>query len=396
MAVALPAAVVGSNGNRASLPPGALEGGLAAGNGQPAANEAVLASYPSLSPAQRAALFESWLSEFESARPQLFDRLLSERGGMPVLVRVRQDLLQELRDKPSWSGVEADLTQVLKSAFSGSTLEFRRIEPTASTSLLEKLVKYEAVHEIRNWRELQRRLEGDRRCYAFFHPEWPDEPLIFAEVALTRGLGDNIQRVLDPDSPVLRAESSNCALFYSITNCQPGLRGFAFGNALIVRVIETLRAELPQLHTFATLSPIPGFRSWLSALASCANRPEGIAEIVAELDRPGWLGDHRATGQLKARLMPLCAYYLLHAKHGAEPADSVARFHLANGARLRRVNWLSDVSQPGLARAAGLTANYLYSLPALQRMRNAYARTQRVSATRQLRCLSRRAGLTIF
>jgi malonyl-CoA decarboxylase len=358
-----------------------------------ASSPVTLDTYKSLSSLERTALFDRWVLECESARPPLFARWLSARGGIPVLVRVRQDLLLGLPDNPSWSTVEADLTRELKPAFTGASLEFRRIESTAPTALLEKLVKYEAVHEIGGWRELQRRLAEDRRCYALFHSEWPEEPLIFAEVALTRGLGDNVQQVLDPDSPILPLDSADCAVFYSITNCQPGLRGFAFGNALIVRGIETLRTELPQLTTFATLSPIPGFTSWLKALAGSEQRPEGIAELLATLERPNWLQDQRASAQLKAGLMPLCAHYLLHAKQGADPADPVARFHLANGAGLQRVNWLSDVSRVGLVRSAGLTANYWYSLTELPRRRDAYARTRRVAATRRLRYLSRRAGL---
>jgi malonyl-CoA decarboxylase len=344
-----------------------------------------LENYRSLSLPERGALFDRWVLDEESDRRRRFAGLMSEGGGFPALVQARADLLTGLDANPTWSVVDADLTHILKSAVADAPLEFRRIERSASTSLLEKLIEYEAVHEIHNWNEFWRRLESDRRCFAFFHPDWPDEPLIFTEVALTRGLSANVQQLLDPGSPVLETEWSDAALFYSITNCQPGLRGFAFGNALLTRAIETLRTDLPQLTTFATLSPIPGFRSWLSALAVSAKPPDEIRELMVALEQPRWFDDHRVCARLKTQLMPLCAYYLLYAKRGADPADSVARFHLANGALLRRVNWLSDVSQTGLRRSAGLTASYLYSPDGLARSRDAYAVTRRVRASRPLR-----------
>ena len=349
----------------------------------------ILATYRLLSAPERGALFDRWGLEHESARQRRFAGLVSAHDGIPLLVQTRRDLLDGLEANPAWSGVEADVTRTLKSALSGARLEFRRIDGTASASLLEKLIEYEAVHEIRNRNELQRRLEADRRCYAFFHPEWPEEPLIFTEVALTRRLSANVQQLLDPGSPVLQADWTDCALFYSITNCQPGLRGFAFGNALIIRAIDTLRAELPRIATFGTLSPIPGFRSWLLDLAVTTKRPDGIGDLLATLDQPRWFNDQRVSARLKSQLLPLCAYYLLHAKRGTEPADSVARFHLANGARLWRVNWLSDLSRAGLTRSAGLTANYLYSPRTLQRSRDVYARTRRVRASRRLQRASR-------
>ena len=258
--------------------------------------------------------------------------------------------------------------------------------------VLNKLIHYEAVHQIHGWRDLWRRLETDRRCYAFFHPAWPGEPLVFTEVALTRGMSPKLQPLVDPTSPVIDAESCDCAMFYSITNCHTGLRGFAFGGALIGCVVDVLGAELPRLRTFATLSPIQGFRPWLSDLAKSRDRFPGIATMVAKLDVSDWFENTYATAELERELMPLCALYLLHIKEGTAPADPVARFHLANGARLRRVNWLSDVSPAGLRRSAGLTANYLYHPADLEGNAQAYATQRRVNATRQLERLARRAA----
>ena len=326
-----------------------------------------------------------------ASRRDLFFKLSTAREGIGFLVALRDDLLRGRGEHSSWGAVEADLTQVLEGAFSRDLLDFRRIDWTTPAPLLEKLTRHEAVHAIRDWRDLRRRLDADRRCYALFHPGWPEEPLIFTELALTRGLSANMQPLLDPDSPVLDAGSCDGATFYSISSCQPGLRGFALGNALISRVVDQLRVELPRLRTFATLSPIPGFRSWLSGLASPVDGASEVGALTAALDRPGWFEDARASAELEAALMPLCARYLLHVRQGGEPADPVARFHLGNGARLRRVNWLSDVSPEGLRRSAGLTANYVYHPTDRQRNLRAYATGRRIAASRELERLSRLA-----
>jgi malonyl-CoA decarboxylase len=293
-------------------------------------------------------------------RQELFLRINGARGGTSFLVDLRQHLLQGLGGHPSWAAVEADLARVLKGVFNRGLLEFHHIDCETPVPVLKKLIEYEAVHEIRDWCEMRRRLQADRRCYGFFHPAWPGEPLVFTEVALTRGMSTKVQPLLDPETPVLDADSCDCAIFYSITNCQQGLRGFALGQALIGRVLDHLRAELPRLTTFATLSPVPGFRPWLSALASSPDGSPVLAALMAKLNESDWSADPRVSRELEAELVPLCARYLLYAKHEGEPADPVARFHLANGARLERVNWLSDMSRAGMRRSAGLTANYVY------------------------------------
>lgn len=382
----------------------------------------VLASYASLAPAARAAFFYSLIHEFsadpvalqraaegyvrspsdatllglrragESPRQELFLRLNAAHGGTGLLVHMREHLLQGLRDHRSWAVVEADLNHVLKAIFNRGLLEFHQIDWETPAPVLEKLMQYEAVHAIHDWREMRRRLEADRRCYAFFHPAWPDEPLVFTEVALTRGVSTKVQPILDPESPVLETDTCDAAVFYSITNCQPGLRGFSFGNPLIGRVVDELRAQLPRLRTFATLSPIPGFRRWLSALVSSLENPSSVARLLAKVNSSGWSGDPTVAAELEHELLPLSARYLLHAKHGTDPADPVARFHLANGARLRRVNWLSDVSRAGMERSVGLTANYVYYPTNLERNCQTYGREHKINATPQLERLSRQAA----
>jgi malonyl-CoA decarboxylase len=382
----------------------------------------VLAGFVSLDSADRAAFFDALAREFstdpdvlqraaegyvrrpsdaallelkragDSPRSELFLRLNTACGGMGLLVHMREQLLQGLRDHPGWAVIESELAQVLKSIFNRGLLQFQHIDWDTPAPMLEKLIQYEAVHAIHDWREMRRRLETDRRCYALFHPAWPSEPLIFTEVALTRGVGTKVQPILDPASPVEDPRACDAAVFYSITNCQPGLRGLSFGGALIGRAVDELRAQLPRLRSFATLSPIPGFRPWLSALAGSLETPAKVIAVLAKINSGCWRYDQPAAADLEHDLLALCSHYLLHAKRGADPADPVARFHLANGARLRRVNWLSDLSRAGVERSVGLTANYIYSPTDLNRNSQAYAREHRVNSTRQLQRLSRQGA----
>ena len=322
----------------------------------------------------------------EPPRQELFRRLNLASGGTASLIEMRHRILRGLAEHPAWRPVAADLAHLLRSWFNGGFLEFRRIDSRTPPAVLENLMKYEAVHHIRDWRELRRRLQDDRRCFGFFHPALPDEPLVFTELALTAGLSAKVQPLLDPDSPVLDPQFRNCAMFYSISSCRDGLRGVSFGNALIRRVVDSLRREFPRLKTFATLSPVPGFRAWLTGAAREGN-PKGAA-IVARLSDMGWLGNAERSEELERELVPLCASYLLVAKRGQEPADPVARFHLGNGARLERLNWLGDTSEAGIDRSAGLTANYLYRLSEIERNHHAYVAEQKVIASRPVQRLS--------
>jgi malonyl-CoA decarboxylase len=288
---------------------------------------------------------------------------------------------------PSWAIVAEDLVHLFRSWFNGGFLEFRRIDWRTPPAVLENLIKYEAVHQIRDWRELRRRLQDDRRCFGFFHPALPNEPLIFTELALTAGLSEKVQPLLDPDAPVLDARSRRCAVFYSISSCHEGLRGVSFGNALLRRVVDSLKGEFPRLKAFATLSPVPGFRAWLTRAA--LDGDETRAGVIARLDEAGWRASAVRSEALEWELVPQCASYLLEAKSGQEPADPVARFHLGNGARLERLNWQGDTSAAGIDRSAGITANYVYRLSDLERNHHAYVSERKVIASPRIEKLAR-------
>jgi malonyl-CoA decarboxylase len=315
----------------------------------------------------------------ESPRQELFRRLNMAPGGTAALVALRRQLLAALPQHPEWVALDADLLHLLRSWFNRGFLVLKRIDWRSSAIVLEKLIQYEAVHEIKGWPDLHRRLESDRRCFAFFHPALPDEPLIFIEVALTRGMAGRVQPLLDVGAPLGDPQRARCAMFYSITNCQEGLRGVSFGNFLIKQVAEELRRELPQLRVFATLSPIPGFVKWLRA-----QKQPGLER----LGEPGW-HEAKDTGALAARLMPLCARYLVHAKRGDDPLDPVARFHLGNGARLERVHWLADTSPAGIDSSAGMMANYVYRLDQVEDNHELFVNEHRVIASRQIERLLR-------
>lgn len=332
----------------------------------------------------------------DGARQELFRRLNMAPGGTAMLVGLRRQLLRGLRRNPAWAAIDADLLHLFRSWFNRGFLRLERIDWRTSAIVLEKLIQYEAVHAIHGWDDLRRRLQGDRRCFGFFHPQLPDEPLIFIEVALTRGMSAAVQPLLDLASPVSDAGEADCAIFYSITNCQEGLRGTSFGNLLIKQVAEDLKREFPHLETFATLSPIPGFRRWLAQndtrvrLSMGPNGEERLA-LLAAIERDGW---HAGAGEpLRKLLTRLCAWYLVHAKQDGEPLDPVARFHLGNGAALERLNWLGDTSRAGMERAAGLMVNYVYRLDDVERNHERYFSEHAVVASREVEKLARKSPL---
>jgi malonyl-CoA decarboxylase len=322
----------------------------------------------------------------EPARQELFRRLNMAPGGTAALVEMRKTLLKGLRAHPAWKAIDFDLMHLLRSWFNRGFLRMERIDWRTPALVLEKLIDYEAVHAIRGWWDLRRRLEGDRRCFAFFHPQLPDEPIIFIEVALTRGMSAQVQPLLDKDAPVGSPLGADCAMFYSITNCQEGLRGISFGNLLIKQVAEELKREFPHLRRFATLSPIPGFRRWLGeARLSKEDRAQ-----LARIEDPAWhLGE--VPEPLQKLLSRLCAHYLLLAKQGPEPLDPVARFHLGNGAALERLNWMGDSSEQGMSRSAGLMVNYVYWLAELEKNHERYFREHFIAASPVIEKLAREA-----
>src|SRR5256885_4579645 len=285
----------------------------------------------------------------DSPRQEFFRRLNMAPGGTAALVDMRREVLKGVRAHPEWKLIDTDLLHLLRSWFNRGFLRLERIDWHTSAMVLEKLIQYEAVHAIQGWWDLRRRLEGDRRCFAFFHPQLPDEPIIFIEVALTHGMSAQVQPLLDKDSPVDSPLTADCAMFYSITNCQEGLRGISFGNLLIKQVAEELKREFPHLRRFATLSPIPGFRRWLGEVQLSAEH----RALLARLEDAAWhLGE--VPEALHKLLSRLSAHYLLLAKQGPEPLDAVARFHLGNGAALERLNWMGDSFQQGMSRAPRL------------------------------------------
>jgi malonyl-CoA decarboxylase len=302
------------------------------------------------------------------------------------MVELRGRLLRELYEHPHWEPIVADLERLLIAWFNRGFLELRRIDWRTSALVLEKLIRYEAVHQIQGWNDLRRRLEADRRCYGFFHPALPDEPIIFIEAALTRGMSTTVQPLLDPESPVLAPETADCAMFYSITNCQEGLRGVPFGSFLIKQVVEDLGREFPRIRKFATVSPVPGFREWING------KPE-LSDLRAKLDQAGWWENRVQSEALQKELVPWCARYLLHAKQEREPLDPVARFHLRNGARLEHINWLGDTSKAGMHRSAGIMVNYFYRLPDLERNHETYTRDYQVVAASEIESLAKRKTL---
>ncbi len=341
--------------------------------------------------------------------------------GLKFLVNMRADVRRLARSDSAFAGLDGDLRDLLASWFDVGFLELRRISWDEPASLLEKLIAYEAVHEIRSWDDLKNRLDSDRSCYAFFHPRMPDEPLIFVEVALVTGLAGNIQDLLDEAAPAADPETADTAIFYSISSAQAGLAGVSFGDFLIKRVVDDLKARLPNLTTFATLSPIPGFRKWLDprlaeggeglltdseiqGLERATGRIDGATALRNVLTQDGWLDDETLAAAVQAPLMRLCARYLLEerrvgtsdgrsgakgetaASEGAA-LDRVAHFHLTNGARVESLNWAADSSAKGLRQSAGLMVNYLYDLAEIEPNHERYMRAREVAAAAPVRNL---------
>ena len=373
-------------------------------------SEAVAAAYDAVraaaDPAARAAATARLRRALEPPRVRLLTQFTSLPDGMKFLVDMRAFLLGVMKTDPHLIALEADLKALLANWFDVGFLELRRIDWESPAALLEKLVGYEAVHEIRGWRDLKNRLDSDRRCYAFFHPRMPLEPLIFVEVALVQGLADSVQRLLDQKAPVLDSRAADTAIFYSISNCQRGLAGISFGNFLIKRVVDVLGAEFRNLRTFATLSPIPGFRRWLdgklrenepglltegeaaAVRALAPDLPDPAHALAAILARRGW---HRgpANRALDPILTRLCARYLLTEGRGKRAADPVAHFHLSNGARVERLSLLADTSDKGLKESAGLMVNYLYDPTKIEQYHEDYAGEGKRNASTAVRRLAR-------
>jgi len=304
--------------------------------------------------------------------------------GFKFLVNMRADLLPLIGADSKLAALEFDLKQILASWFDVALLDLVEINWNSPAAILEKLIEYEAVHRVSSWEDLKNRLDADRRVFAFFHHKMPTEPLIFVHVALVSGMSDNVQKLLDEKTPVFDTQKADTAIFYSISNAQKGLTGISFGNFLIKRVVSKLTAEMPHVKTFATLSPVPGFRAWLDPLVA-----KGAGELLTKEDiaklKPlsgDWHTDAKQAEKLKPLLMRLCSHYLLKEKKHARPLDPVANFHLFNGARLERLNWLGDNSSKGLKQSAGIMANYYYKLDEIDENHEAFAENGKIVASR--------------
>jgi malonyl-CoA decarboxylase len=360
-------------------------------------------------PAERATAKAALRRALEPPRLRLLTQFTTIPDGWKFLVDLRAFLLKTRRDDKLLAALEADLRGLLAAWFDIGLLELQRIDWNSPAALLEKLVGYEAVHEIRSWRDLKNRLDSDRRCYAFFHPRMPGEPLIFVEVALVQGLAGSVQRLLDEKAPVLDPREADTAIFYSISNCQEGLAGISFGNFLIKQVVEQLSTEFRNLKTFATLSPIPGFRAWLdenlaadhpglllsdeeaASLGSAMPAPSGEQSLAAILAKRGWWREVGLRKTAEPVLVRLCARYLLvEATNGGKRArDPVAHFHLSNGARVERINMLGDTSDKGAKESATLMVNYLYDPAKIEDWHEDYAGEGKRNASTTVRKLAR-------
>lgn len=327
----------------------------------------------------------------EPRRQELIRRLNLAPGGTAALVQMRETLLAQLADDGGLRDVDRDFVHLFASWFNRGFLVLRRIDWTTPAHILEKIIRYEAVHAIENWDDLRNRLApSDRRCYAFFHPQLVDEPLIFVEVALTREIPDAIAPLLDLDRRVIGAQDANTAVFYSISNTQKGLGGISFGNFLIKQVVEELKQDLPNLQTFVTLSPVPGFAGWLRRERESDDSFLDAAQkdTLTLLDQDGWWQDDATAGRLRDVMLTAAAHYFLVARDArGRQIDPVARFHLGNGARLEQLNFLGDLSEKGMQQSHGLMVNYLYALDEIESNHEAFAEKGTVAAAAAIRKL---------
>jgi malonyl-CoA decarboxylase len=351
------------------------------------AQEAIVGAAEAYRAEPSAAMLSALARVVEAPRQELFRRLNMAPGGTAALVEMRALLLEQVPDRPAWGAIDADLLHLFRSWFNRGFLLLERIDWHTPAVVLEKLIQYEAVHAIDGWDDLRRRLDQDRRCFAFFHPALPDEPLIFVEVALVQGMPDRVQPLLDRSAAVIDPADADTAVFYSISDCQPGLRGISFGNFLIKQVAAELQAERPNLRTFVTLSPVQGFRAWLAATSQLEDL---ASKLDAKLDGAA-AASFADDQELAGRLLPLCAAYLVQSRRDGQLRDPVARFHLRNGARLERINWAADLSPPGLAGSAGIMVNYLYRLDQVERNHEDFVNKGRVVRSRRVDALVRSA-----
>jgi malonyl-CoA decarboxylase len=351
------------------------------GHDQPRIDRAIAAWRQSPSDATAADLHAA----SEPRRLELFRRLNLAPGGTAALVRMREQLLDAMNHRDDLAVVDNDFVHLFSSWFNRGFLVLRRIDWSTSASVLEKIIRYEAVHEIGDWADLRRRIDPpDRRCYAFFHPALVDEPLIFVEVALTRAIPGAIAPILSDKRDPVEPKRATTAVFYSITNCQRGLTGVTFGAFLIKQVVEEVSRDIPSVDTFVTLSPAPNFAAWLNrerARSASVAIDKADREALAALDSDDWWRAPDIAERIREPFLRAAAWYYLRGRNGRGlPIDAVARFHLGNGARLERLDWLADTSERALKQSYGLMVNYRYDLDFIERNHEAYAQQRAVVA----------------
>lgn len=327
------------------------------------------------------------LGAAEPRRQELLRRINRVPGATGELVKMRAHLLRLLKDHPSFGRTDVDFQHLFGSWFNRGFLVPRRIHWQSPANILEKIIKHEAVHAIDDWDDLRRRVEPpDRCCYAFFHPAMPDDPLIFVEVALVKGVPGSVQAILTENREILSPDNADTAVFYSISNCQAGLRGVSFGNSLIKQVVEDLQAEVKSIGSFVTLSPMPGFSRWLRQSVTDQPNPLVAAEdidLAIESGELGMLADHPQWLRRQA------AAYLVSQKHrSGMPLDPVARFHLGNGAVIHDIHAGADLSANGVRQSCGLMVNYLYDLKKISQYHEGFADTHTVFTSRDVRTLA--------
>ena len=337
----------------------------------------------------------------EPRRQELLRRLNLAPGGTAALVAMREQLMDALERRKDLEPVDADFVHLFSSWFNRGFLVLRRIDWSTPAIVLEKIIRYEAVHEIRDWLDLRRRIDPpDRRCYAFFHPALVDEPLIFVEVALTPNIADAIAPILAVERAPLPPARANSAVFYSISNCQRGLAGVSFGHFLIKQVVEEICREMPRLSTFVTLWPVPGFAKCLARERANDGSPFLTADDrarLAALDLPAWWENKDTEDTVREPLLRAAASYFLAARTPrGVPVDPVARFHLGNGARLEQLDWLADTSPKGLEQSHGLMVNYLYDLDDIEKNHESYAASRTIVASNAVRRLARGAVVQLM
>jgi malonyl-CoA decarboxylase len=356
----------------------------------------IIAAYKAMEATERPAFFESLLKEFdvdnaaifaateryradpdfenlaaisravEAPRQKLFRRINMVANGTSTLVVMRSHLLQAQKTNKPLRAVDSDLRHLFISWFNKGFLEMQRISWDTPASVLEKIIQYEAVHAINGWDDLRNRLREDRTCFAFFHPAMPEDPLVFVEVAFTDELPTAIAPLLEQNRQPISPGEADTVVFYSISNCHPGLAGVSFGNFLIKQVVEEVRQQHPNIKAFVTLSPVPGFRKWLERANPGDLIEPGLLEKVKQPVNTV------VPAEVRDALMRLCAHYLLREKSGNLARDPVARFHLGNGARLHRLHWAADLAPKGKQQSAGIMVNYLYDLNKIEINHEAY------------------------